>query len=476
MKDLESKATKDKLRKVVTNDRSQPLLPRMKSKGQFVYDSEKPNLHHQLLNEIQRGVNLKRVKHISDRSRPLLEGLKKFRRQLTIEEQQKVEETPPEPIDEDLDDIDKLRDDLQATKQLLEIELRNKHVEKELNEKLQSKLEQMETELKTLKTSLKETQKQNQELSEQLATRKDSVDLKPLKRLPLEPSFSFADLKKDLSKANLTRNDSVIFNEIDAFEEEYNNLQSRLAQAQKESQTWRSKFEKASKELQEANAKLNPSQDQKPVPKFVPSPESSSEEEESSTEEEEDEEEEEEEEEEESESEADEDKKELRSLESKLRSTQERAKAARSEKKSLRKSIKDLEKSIKSEKENYSRLKQDVDKMARLMSTDDCTSEDTLDSSESSSSDSESSSDADTELELDPTLGSRLQLDNLNVETRYAKINSCIKKLQEDLNRTKRCNHLLKSNADKLQQDYESEKAKYKQLEQELNHVLAELG
>jgi septal ring factor EnvC (AmiA/AmiB activator) len=168
--------------------------------------------------------------------------LKKFRRQLTIEEQQQIggeESSAVEPakiiVDEELDDIDKLRDDLQATKQLLEIELKNKHVEQELNEKLQSKLKQMEEEMKTMKNSLKQAEKQNQHLSEQLeaAKRRDSVENKvnvPYKMIPLETSFSFADLKRDLSMANLTRNDSVIFNEIDAFEEEYNSLQVSICE------------------------------------------------------------------------------------------------------------------------------------------------------------------------------------------------------------------------------------------------------
>ena len=42
----------------------------------FVYDSEKPtpNLYNQLLNEIQKGVQLKRTK-CNDRSRPFLQGL-----------------------------------------------------------------------------------------------------------------------------------------------------------------------------------------------------------------------------------------------------------------------------------------------------------------------------------------------------------------------------------------------------------------
>jgi hypothetical protein len=162
-------------------------------------------------------------------------GLKKFRRQLTIEEQAKIEEVPEVVVDEELDDIDRLRDDLQATKQLLEIELRNKRVEKELNEKLQNKLKQMEEEMKSLKTTVKATERENQKLTEKLImaekaeksrTETDGMDSLSVKTLlPLEPSFSFADLKRDLSMAQLSRNDSVIFTEIDAFEEEYNSLQ-----------------------------------------------------------------------------------------------------------------------------------------------------------------------------------------------------------------------------------------------------------
>lgn len=43
-------------------------------------------MHNQLLKAINSGVKLKTVK-TNDRSRPNLDGLRKFRRQLTIEEQ-----------------------------------------------------------------------------------------------------------------------------------------------------------------------------------------------------------------------------------------------------------------------------------------------------------------------------------------------------------------------------------------------------
>ena len=62
-----------KLKRVQCNDRSKPLLPKTKAKGQFIYESEKSNLHNQLLKQIETGVRLKSVK-TNDRSRPVLDG------------------------------------------------------------------------------------------------------------------------------------------------------------------------------------------------------------------------------------------------------------------------------------------------------------------------------------------------------------------------------------------------------------------
>lgn len=69
--------------------RSSPIITTtalVKNKGQFIFESEKPNSHNILLKEINKGVKLKKVK-TNDRSKPNLEGLRKFRRQMTIEEQ-----------------------------------------------------------------------------------------------------------------------------------------------------------------------------------------------------------------------------------------------------------------------------------------------------------------------------------------------------------------------------------------------------
>lgn len=86
MKEVESGR---KLKHVETNDRSQPVLKSesiTNIKGQFVYESEKDNVHNALLKQIQTGFRLKSVK-TNDRSKPVLEGLRKFRKQMTIEEQ-----------------------------------------------------------------------------------------------------------------------------------------------------------------------------------------------------------------------------------------------------------------------------------------------------------------------------------------------------------------------------------------------------
>lgn len=78
-----------KLRHVQCNDRSNPILKSETVKGQFLFESEKANEatdHHLLLKQIQGGIRLKPTK-TNDRSKPILGGLRKFRKQMTIEEQ-----------------------------------------------------------------------------------------------------------------------------------------------------------------------------------------------------------------------------------------------------------------------------------------------------------------------------------------------------------------------------------------------------
>lgn len=58
------------------------------------------------------------------------------------------EETPDEEEEADeLDDIDKVRDDLQSTKQMLALELRNKEAKERENKRLMAKIANLEAEL-----------------------------------------------------------------------------------------------------------------------------------------------------------------------------------------------------------------------------------------------------------------------------------------------------------------------------------------
>lgn len=99
-------------------------------------------------------LQLKSVK-TNDRSKPDLAGLRKFRKQMTIEEQIKKSESratmpvdaPVEDEEDEMDDIDRLRDDLQSTKQMLSQELRNKEAQERENKRLMAKIQQMEAEL-----------------------------------------------------------------------------------------------------------------------------------------------------------------------------------------------------------------------------------------------------------------------------------------------------------------------------------------
>lgn len=64
-----------------------------------------------------------------------------------------VQNLPVEESEDEVDDIDKLRDDLQSTKQMLALELRNKEAQERENKRLLAKIQNLEAELSKSKPS-----------------------------------------------------------------------------------------------------------------------------------------------------------------------------------------------------------------------------------------------------------------------------------------------------------------------------------
>lgn len=121
-------------------------------------------IHNKLLSDIQAGVKLKKVV-TNDRSKPVLQGLRKFRKQATIDEKGSGAGTPeatatpvpfstPVALADEIDDIDILRDDLQSTKQMLELELQAKVQLGKVNQDLQCQIITLEAEMDKLKAQL----------------------------------------------------------------------------------------------------------------------------------------------------------------------------------------------------------------------------------------------------------------------------------------------------------------------------------
>lgn len=131
-----------------------------------------------------------------------------------------------------MDDIDKLRDDLQSTKQMLALELRNKEAQERENKRLLAKIQQLEAELtapkkegddtkssgggdndaliKSLKTEAAEAQKTSkllekkyQDAAEQLDTVKSEME---------DQKRTIANLEKKLAQATVSDRSQFIQN------------------------------------------------------------------------------------------------------------------------------------------------------------------------------------------------------------------------------------------------------------------------
>lgn len=445
MKEVESGK---RLRHVQCNDRSAPLIERVnrvtadeQGKTQFVFESEKSNMHNQLLRQIQEGVKLKPTK-TNDRSRPMLEGLRKFRRQLTIEEQmQKAEDSASidDTSSDDMDDIDAVRDDLQSTKQMLALELRNKEALERENKRLQARILNLEAEVERQRgqKSVQEYKKQDEKLVKSLRqeahqARRDAERL--------EKDFASAAEERDRMK-----------NELEEMRKMYAALERRM---------------KAGMALAGCVSSKDVAKvaSQKSIDRKEPSPETEEEEEEEESSEEED----------ESDPKTAERRlqREIKLLTTKIRNFKDKQINSRKERHALREQIKQQQKMLRDEKKKYKHLQKEVDKMAKLMSEneeeeeeeEDGEEEETESEDESESEESEEDEDSETEDEDAP------------LEKQRNNLQKVAKKHDNRLAALKKGNYLLKAQVDRLKDDLAKQREQSLSLQEDLDSVLAELG
>ncbi|KAL6259140.1 hypothetical protein P5V15_009062 [Pogonomyrmex californicus] len=447
MKEVESGK---KLRHVKCNDRSAPLIERVNKvtadpagKAHFVFESEKSNMHNQLLKQIQQGVKLKSVK-TNDRSKPMLEGLRKFRRQLTIEEQiQKAEEAPVDDVIQDeMDDIDAVRDDLQSTKQMLALELRNKEALERDNKRLQARILNLEAEVERIKLqkNAQESKQQDEKLTESLRrevqqARKDAEKA--------EKEFAVAAEERDKARS-----------ELEEMKRMYAALEKRM---------------KAGMALAGCPSAKDVARiaSQKSIDKQDVG--GTSEEEEESTEEEE-----------EDDPKAGAEKRaqrEVKLLISKIKNFKDKAVNARKERHALKEQIKQQQKLLLEEKKKYKQLQKQVDKMAKLMSdaNDDDEEEEEVEDEEEEEEE-ETESEEESESEESEEEESEPDDEQAPIEKRKDILQKRVKKHEGRLAALKKGNYLLKAQVDRIKDSLVKQREDSISLQEDLDSVLAELG
>ncbi|XP_045109054.1 trichohyalin-like isoform X5 [Portunus trituberculatus] len=232
LRDIESGIKLRRLSSCDKMDRSTPMLPNSRGKGgKFVYESEKPMAHNQLLHEIHRGVKLRKVK-TNDRSKPCFRalGVKKLRRQLTMENINKLESIPSSSDEEE--DIDKMRDDLQATKGQLEDEIKNR--------------KKLERESKIYKIDIAALQAEVKRLKRQLKSAGIN-DPKPMTNG--EADEIVPKLEKSMSKLRMHEDEVLDFSELDTLETEINNLKGQVDSYKKQAEDYTNKYNEVNQKL-----------------------------------------------------------------------------------------------------------------------------------------------------------------------------------------------------------------------------------
>ncbi|XP_047097690.1 bromodomain-containing protein 4-like [Schistocerca piceifrons] len=451
MKDIEQGR---RLRHVQCNDRSSPLIPKIKVKDKFMYESEKDTVHNQLLKEIQSGVKLKRVV-TNDRSKPQLDGLRKFRRQMTIEEQiQKAEVEPDAAEPDELDDIDKVRDDLQSTKQMLALELRNKEAVERENKRLQARVLDLEAEVEKLRAQMQsggqtpaakrsEEQQEIKKLREQMREAQKATE-------ELEKKYHDTAGQLDMTRA-----------EVDDLQRKNQALEKKLAALKDNPGLVLSKQPSAKKVGAAVTNNQRPGEEdeESEYTEETETETESSEEEENAEN-----------------AAALKEKRqarELRLLATKLKSYKDKEAAARNERKALREQLRREQKALRQERHKYRLLQKEVDKMAKLMKEEEDDEEDEDEEEEESETESESESESE-QSEEEQSDGDLAP--DAPPEKRKQNLTERAKRHENALAALKKGNFLLKANIDRLKDELFKQKEMSLTLQEDLNSVLAELG
>jgi len=234
------------LKKTVTNDRSKPMLSKSKVKGVFVYESEKNSKEADILKEISQGAKLKHVR-CNDRSKPNLKGIKTFKRQLTKEEKDKKGFSfGDDGLDMDeMEDVSKIRDDLESTKQLLELEVRSKSLLEKDNKKLQAEIERLKEEFQKMQEG---GQPAPEIMNSILSVRKDSVSKEGRRRkssvatvVEVEEDNPTDEEKKTEKPAAPQKSEEVI--------EEMEELKEEVDEARKLAEEWEAKYKEMQRQM-----------------------------------------------------------------------------------------------------------------------------------------------------------------------------------------------------------------------------------
>ncbi|XP_064556417.1 uncharacterized protein sals isoform X3 [Drosophila montana] len=530
MKEVESGK---KLRHVACNDRSQPILTcksMTKVDDKFIYETEKDNSHNKLLKQIQGGVRL-RPTQTNDRSKPILGGLRKFRRQMTIEEQlhksqSKVNMLSEAPssnalgpnsatalgagssrpsivstmsIDEEspdeLDDIDKIRDDLQSTKQMLALELRNREAQERENKKLLAKIRTLETELEREKSREKNLEYGSNVIvatmdptptSEQAYVNSLKREVEDARKVSKEVEKNYHDTSELLVEAKT---------EIEEQKRQIQLLERKLAAALQANTTpstnrphisFRFAFDDDEDEDDDyygarvTNHKGGSSVDGSRRPSDAhfgrdSSPELELEMSESDPDEPE-----------EKKTERRERRmgKEVKVLRSKLTKLKVKEEAAKKEKDALKQAMKKNHVILKEENKKFKKLEKEVQKMAASMKLDEdeVDAEDKDDEEaaeeehEEEEAESEEESDESESEESEEESGSESEAEDAANSAKKCNLEPRVKKHESRFAAMKKCNVLLQANVDNLQDQISQVRSRATNLQDELDAVIADLG